>query len=441
MAPVLAAVDRGMSDPGMRSSWLPLLLLLPACATHAPRIVATATDATVELAAVAADLAMADVVALGELHETPPVHRTHHELLAALHARRPNLVIAMEMFERDGQTILLKYLNGFVDEATFRAESRLWPHYDRDYRPVIEFAKQHGLVVLAANAPRKLASQVAREGFAAVAGNAHVARESTAPEDDYWESFQSMMKEHPGVTEKMMKTFYAAQCAKDDTMAETITDYLRERGVDGDKPLCVLICGRAHSDHGWGTVARIKSRMPGVDVRVLSAETVADMDAGVYTAPKRIADYVVVAPEVVREPPKVGPVLGSVEKSAKPAATSDSGAAAKPVAPEPAKPAKPAEPVVDNENLRPALGLMPDYNGSGEGVLVSDVRDGGAASQAGIESGDVLVALNGTKITDVQHYSDLLDEQTIGKTVTVRIRRDGAEVDLQVKIGSRPRTR
>jgi S1-C subfamily serine protease len=69
------------------------------------------------------------------------------------------------------------------------------------------------------------------------------------------------------------------------------------------------------------------------------------------------------------------------------------------------------------------------------------VRDGGAADVAGIEAGDVLVALNGTAIKDIEHYTELLDALTIGKAATVRVRREGAEVDLQVVVGSRPRTR
>lgn len=431
----------------MRSSWLLPFLFLPACVSEAAYIVATADDTALDLDVVADDLVTADVVALGELHQTPPVHRLHHELLAAMHARRPNLVIAMEMFERDAQTVLLQYLDGMVDEATFLRESRPWPDYARDYRPVIEFAKANGIVVLAANAPRRLANQVAREGAAAVAGNAHVARETTAPEDDYWDSFREMMKEHPGVAEKQMKSFYAAQCLKDDTMAESITDYLQQRRQEDDRPLVVLVCGRAHSDHGRGTVARIKSRMPDLVVRVLTAETVKNVSSGLYASPKGAGDYVVVSPEVARQVPQVGPVLDTVAKAEQAPATEaapkvaakvDTGQGAAPVAP--AKPATPvAEQPANPEGLRPALGLMPDYGASDAGVTVGSLREGGPAETAGVEAGDVIVMLAGVKVADVESYMAVLEAQTIGKTVTVRVRRGNAEVDLQVKVGSRSR--
>jgi S1-C subfamily serine protease len=74
-------------------------------------------------------------------------------------------------------------------------------------------------------------------------------------------------------------------------------------------------------------------------------------------------------------------------------------------------------------------------------VLVGSVTAGGAAEKAGIEAGDVLVALGGVEVQGVEHYTELLRKQTIGKVVTVRVRREGAEVDLQVTIGSRPARR
>lgn len=418
----------------MRSSWLlPVLLFSAACATPT-HIVATANDSVMSLGDVADDLAKADVVALGELHRTPAVHRTHHALLTELHARRGNLVIAMEMFERDTQTALLQYLGGMMDEATFLAQARPWPDYARDYRPVIEFAKANGLVVLAANAPRKLASQVAKEGAAAVAGNPDVARETTAPEDDYWEAFLEAMKGHPGASPQMLANMYAAQCLKDDTMAESITDHLQKRRAAGDRPLVVLVCGRMHSDHGRGTVARIKSRMPDLDIRVLSAETVADVASGIYSSPRSIGSYVVVAPETPA--PAAGP--GPVAKATPVAKTEAKPDATKPAAAAPAAPPA-AEP--DLENLRPALGLMPDYAGTEGGVLVGSVREGGAAEAAGIEAGDVILAIAGVKVTDVEHYTEVLDKQKIGRTIPVVVRREAAEVELQVKVGSRPRTR
>ena len=400
---------------------LSVLGLLGACASG-PRIVVTATDTVASIGSVADALADADVVALGELHQTPDVHRTHHELIRALHRRRPDLVIAMEMFERDVQTVLLKYLNGLIDEDEFRAQARPWPHYVRDYRPVIEFAKKHQLMVIAANAPRPLATKAAKEGISAVMGDKNLARSTTAPQDDYWEAFQEMMAGHSGMLgEGGMERYYAAQCLKDDTMAESITDHLQ--GFEPDnRPLAVLICGKAHSDHGWGTVQRIRQRMPELDVRIVSAETVADAAAGVYETSSDAAQFVIVAPEPQREP-----VAMPTRKPIRPA---------EPV--EPAAGGGDELPTQNPEGLRPAFGFMPDYAGEEGGVGVGRVTEGSPAEQAGIEEGDAILAVNGIPTPDIEVYMEVMNTLLIGRTVTVRVRREEAEVDLQVKVGSRP---
>lgn len=417
----------------------PILLvaaaLLAGCAAT-PRIVATRTDTVTPVSDVAEALASADVVALGEEHKTPAVHELHLAVIEELHDRRPNMVIAMEMFDRDVQNVLLQYLNGLIDEAEFRAQARPWPEYARDYRPVIEFAKQNGLIVLAANAPAKLVKQASTAGLATVLGGPDVAREVTTADGAAYDAFVESMAGHPGVTEETLRRYWAAQCLRDDTMAETITDYLAKRKQVDDRPLAVLICGRGHSDYRRGVVQRIEQRMPGLDVRVLSVETVDDVDSAVYQAPRDLADYVVVTEE--REAAERMPPAAPV-KPAAPTQPMPGAGAAKPDAPQPAAAQPEAQPTANPEGQRPALGLMPDYNAGGDGVLVAQVFEGRQAAKAGIEAGDYIVALAGVPTPDVDTYTEVLDAQIIGRTVTVRVRRESAEVDLQVQIGSRSR--
>jgi len=59
------------------------------------------------------------------------------------------------------------------------------------------------------------------------------------------------------------------------------------------------------------------------------------------------------------------------------------------------------------------------------------------AFEAGIEQGDRIMAIGGKPTLDLEEYTEVLDALIIGRTVTVRVRREAAEVDLQVKVGSR----
>ncbi len=425
----------------MRSPRFPaLLFFLAACAAPA-HLVRTADDASVAVDDAARSLAGADVVVLGELHETPAVHELHQALLRALYARRGELAIAMEMFERDVQTPLLQYLGGLIDEPTFLARSRPWRNYQRDYRPVVEFAKEHGLVVLAANAPTALVHEVGVSGIGSVAGNPDVARETSAPEDEYYDDFVKMMGDHVGTSgDGGMQRVYAAQCLRDDTMAETVVDHLERERAKGQRPLVVLFCGNMHANFRRGTVARILSRAPQLDVRVLSVEDTAGLAGGTYASPRHIGDYVVVVhggnEPVAREAmPVVAPAAAPQRPApavdhAKPVAKSDQPAS---------KPLTRSEAPAAAEGEQPGLGLMPDYQATDDGVRVAGVREGGPADRAGVREGDLIIGLAGEPVAGVAEYAAILRELAIGSTVPVKVRRGATEVDLNVQVGTRSR--
>jgi hypothetical protein len=74
------------------------------------------------------------------------------------------VVLSLEMFERDVQYILDEYLAGLITEDQFLESARPWERYRTDYRPMVEFARAHGIPVVAANAPRRYVNRVTRLG-------------------------------------------------------------------------------------------------------------------------------------------------------------------------------------------------------------------------------------------------------------------------------------
>jgi len=66
------------------------------------------------------------------------------------------------MFERDVQDVVDAYLRGEIPEDSFLQSARPWPNYEEDYRPLVEFAKEKGIPVIAANVPRRAAASVSR---------------------------------------------------------------------------------------------------------------------------------------------------------------------------------------------------------------------------------------------------------------------------------------
>jgi uncharacterized iron-regulated protein len=202
-------------------------------------------------------------------------------LLQAIARRRSNVVLALEMFERDVQPILNQYLAGAISEETFLKGSRPWPNYAADYRPLVEFARARGWPVVAGNVPRRLASAVSNKGLAAVtqlgdSTRAWAAAEFRCPKDDYFRRFGVAMGEHPmgsgpppsaAEMAAMTERFYEAQCVKDETMAESIARARR----DPSAPLVIHYNGDFHSDFGEGTAERTRRELPGSKIVIVSA--------------------------------------------------------------------------------------------------------------------------------------------------------------------------
>jgi len=68
------------------------------------------------------------------------------------------------------------------------------------------------------------------------------------------------------------------------------------------------------------------------------------------------------------------------------------------------------------------------------GALVSDVTSGGPAEKAGIRSGDVIVAFDGKEVKDEHELPSIVAATKPGKSVNLRLIRDGKEISVPVTI-------
>lgn len=261
------------------------------------RVYDTRRNAFADFEVMLADLAGADIVFVGEQHDNPNTHRLEHALLDGLRRRRVTVTLSLEMFERDVQSTLDKYLAGSISEAEFLEDARPWPRYASDYRPLVELAKAQGWSVIAANVPRRYAADVAKTGKAALdrlsdTDRQHAARDLECPRDAYFERFAAAMGGHTGTakpsgtaspTENSKRAdpattdrYYWSQCVKDETMAESIANAVRR--TDRRGPV-VHVNGAFHSDFGAGAAERTRRRLTGHRVTVVSILPVTDIDA------------------------------------------------------------------------------------------------------------------------------------------------------------------
>jgi len=265
------------------------------------RVYDTQRKAFTDFEMMEADLARADVVLLGEQHDDPNTHRLETGVLEGLARRHVPVILSLEMFERDIQTSLDTYMAGTSAEDDFLKGSRPWPRYATDYRPLVEFAKRQQWPVVAANVPRRIAADVARVGRPAVDSMAtsdrpFAAADLQCPHDAYFDRFAEQMSDHragaSAGSESQTERYYWAQCVKDETMAESIAAaFAKQEGRPG---VIVHVTGAFHSDFGDGTSERVRRRLVGRRVAIVSILPVDTLD-GITPAADDLkrADYLV----------------------------------------------------------------------------------------------------------------------------------------------------
>ena len=254
-----------------------IVLILPVFGQEY-KIIDTKTNKEIKLKEMAERLSDYDVIFFGEYHDNRILHSLEFELLKMFYANNKNMIVSMEMFERDVQPVLDQFLNDEISEEDFLANSRPWPNYETNYKPLIEFAQENELTVIAANIPRRYANMISKQGLNAldslsVEEKKFITKEHIVFADEYKTRFMQTMKSNMEHSSKMPKgmmmnldLIYAAQCIKDDTMAESILKYHRilpRRKV-------IHFNGDFHSRKHLGTAQKIQVLEPMLKVAVIT---------------------------------------------------------------------------------------------------------------------------------------------------------------------------
>lgn len=89
-----------------------------------------------------------------------------------------------------------------------------------------------------------------------------------------------------------------------------------------------------------------------------------------------------------------------------------------------------------NEDSTPrfkvTLGVIPDYLFDGEGMRIDGVSEGRPAAIAGLQRGDVVLAIDTVQVIDMMSYMGALSQFEAGQTSAVRVKRGGEEITLLV---------
>lgn len=258
----------------------------------------TATGQPADFDQMMTELAGADVVLFGEQHNDAMAHWLELQVAKDLQRlKKPGqLVLGLEMFERDVQPLVARYAAGTLADTAFERLARPWPNYATDYRPLLQFAREKKVAVVGTNAPRPFAQAVARGSLKALDKLPAVDRALLAPlplKVDYdlpgYKNMAAMFggdsKAHGGGAQNIIQ----AQALKDATMAHFIQSSRQEGQT------LLHLNGSYHSDRHDGIVAYLRQYAPKLRVKTLSVVTQEQLQQ-LDKEQVNVADFVVVVP-------------------------------------------------------------------------------------------------------------------------------------------------
>ena len=86
---------------------------------------------------------------------------------------------------------------------------------------------------------------------------------------------------------------------------------------------------------------------------------------------------------------------------------------------------------------RATLGVKVATNSSyytNEGVLVTEVLEGGSAEKAGLQANDIILSIDGDKVSSYGDLVKVLESKNVGDTVTMEIQRDGQPMSIDITL-------
>lgn len=257
---------------------------------------------------IAEDMKNYDVLFFGEEHNDSVAHYLENKMFEILYLKFTNsITLSMEMFDRDVQLVMNEYLNGHIRTKNFNKDARVWNNY-KDYKPMVEFAKNNKLDVICANAPSRYTNLAGRKGQKALMELPEESKKYFAPlpydtaSGKYYEKLiQLTSHDTPSITDTAVKktppmasmggfNLIVAQSLWDATMAYSISNYLKKN--KGKKVFQVN--GRFHSDEGFAIVSQLKKYSPKIKSLVISTgedDSFPNID---WNKHKHLGDYIII---------------------------------------------------------------------------------------------------------------------------------------------------
>jgi uncharacterized iron-regulated protein len=332
---------------------------------------------TKDLDYVASKVSSTRVVYVGENHDEYSHHLTQLGIIQRLHAINPNIAIGMEQFQQPFQKILDQYISGELDEKELIRQTewiKRWRFDYRLYRPILSYAREQRIPVIALNVSKEIVAKVSESGFEGLSDEDKnkVPAKIDYSDKIYRERLKKIYDKHPHKDKQSFDHFQQVQLLWDEGMAKRAAEYL----TANPKTQLVVLAGVGHLMYGSGIPQRVSRRVKGEMSIILPGDD--------YEPLANVGDYMVYAADMALPP----------------------------------------------------HGLMGiNLEQTDTGVKVQDLDPDGAANKAGVEKDDLIHSINGQAIKTIEDIKLLLMDASPGdevKLVLLRTSFLGKDEELEL---------
>lgn len=318
------------------------------------------------------------LVYVGETHTAYADHLLQLEVLRGMASRPEGLAVGVEWFQARFQPVLDDYLAGRIGEAELLRKTEYYERWSFDYRlyrPIIRFAREQGIPIVALNASRELTTEIGKVGIEGLpkALRAELPDGYDFSDTEYEKSLREMFSLHSSEDADFQR-FLEVQLTWDESMAQRVAEYLTANPAGR----MLVLAGKGHVGGRNGIPNRV-TRRTGIEGATIAT----------FNPSSRLfngADFLVLA----------------------------------------------------NEQALPPSGLMRVFlDEREEGVFIKDFSPNSPAEAAGVEKGDRILSINGEPIRYFTDVKIAMLDKAPGSEVELELRREGllgGEETVSVKV-------
>ena len=340
------------------------------------------TGLTVNFSQMMDSVATSRVIYIGETHDNIEAHKVQLQIIKRLSEQFP-VAIGLEMFRRSAQVKLDQWNADKLSVKEFKKLFRTnWGPGYKLYQPIFDFAHTLKLPLIGLKSTREVENSF-RSGDPAPDGTFYP---ELNEQDPYHRAFaMAAFGGHRG-TNKALEKPYRMLLLWEETMAHTISQFLMNPKYRETK--LIVLSGGFHVQYGFGIPKRAFRRLP--------------------------HSYSIIQPTVTDVPEELKDREMEVEKVSIPLYAADYAW-------------KVAYKVPDNVRLGVRLAKKK------EGIMVIEVMENTNAKRAGMVEGDVLIRMDGQKLSSVEEVLEQIQNKNFTDLSIFNVLRDGRELQIKVK--------